>query len=450
MNAMLGFAWLTVRQAQEALRAGRLEEAQRLLEQPDVLGQRGAADVLLKLAAAYAERGERALARDDAEGAWHELLAAERLQTADRAGDRLRQALVRLGLAEVRALLQANEPLRADQAAAALRARSVRVPELQVLEEAIKAWLSAREMADHGELGPAVEALDRAAKLLGAPAYLAAARADLERRREAFTGLIGRLHEAAEGARWREVSELAEQVLAVAPQHNEARRARGRAWKAVEPVTVAMGPAQANGEAHDEPLTPRFLLWIDGVGGYLVCLGSRLTLGQHSLDARADVPLLADVSRVHATLSRDSEGYVIEATQNLRVNNQPTTRALLKSNDRLTLGTTCQLQFRQPVPVSATARLDVMSGHRLPLSVDGVLLMADTLLLGAGPQAHVVVPELKQPVVLFRHKDGLGLKHTGALTVDGQQCPERGLLRPSASVVGPDVTFALEPVGDRM
>jgi len=31
---MLGFAWLTLRQAQEALKNGRLEEAQRLLEQP--------------------------------------------------------------------------------------------------------------------------------------------------------------------------------------------------------------------------------------------------------------------------------------------------------------------------------------------------------------------------------------------------------------------------------
>jgi hypothetical protein len=446
---MFGFAWLTLRQAQEALRAGRLEEAQRLLEQPGVATQRGGADLLLKLAAAFAERGERALARDDPEGAWHDLLAAERLQTADRNAERLREALVRLGLAQVRALLQTGEPGRADQAAAALRARSVRVSELQVLEEATRAWLSARELADLGDFGPALAAFDRAGKLLGSPPALAGPRAELERRQDVFGRLIGRLHEAVEAARWRDVSELAEQVLAIAPQHAEARKARGRAWKSVEPVTVAMGPAP-DGESTTEALPPRFLLWVDGVGGYLVCLGNRLTLGQATLDSRADVPLLADVSRLHATLSRDGEGYVIEATRDLRVNGQPATRALLKPNDRLTLGATCQLQFRLPVPLSATARLDVTSGHHLPLAVDGVLLMAETLLLGPGPQAHVVVPDAEAPVVLFRHKDGLGLKHTGGLTVDGQKCPERGLLRPNACVVGRDLTFALEPVGERM
>src|SRR5262249_38997207 len=156
---------------------------------------------------------------------------------------------------------------------------------------------------------------------------------------------------------------------------------------------------------------------IDGVGGYLVCLGARLTFGQAALDGRIDVPLVADVSRLHASLTRDSEGYLLEAVRPIQVNGQTATRALLQSGDRVTLGETCQFLSRRPVPGSTTARLDLVSGHRLPLSVAGVLLMADPLVLGSGPQAHVTVADLKEPVILFRHKDGLGLRHTGRLWV---------------------------------
>jgi hypothetical protein len=197
-------------------------------------------------------------------------------------------------------------------------------------------------------------------------------------------------------------------------------------------------------------LASRFLLWIDGVGGYLVCLGSRIALGQASADGHVDVPFVADVSRVHATLTRDAEGYVLEGSRLIQVNGQTTTRALLRANDRVTLGPSCQFQFRQPVPLSTTARLDLVSGHRLPLSVDGILLMAETLILGSGPQVHVAMPDLQQPFVLFRHKDGLGYRHAGALTINGQKGAERGVLGPRAAVTGDDFAFALESVGTRL
>jgi hypothetical protein len=102
------------------------------------------------------------------------------------------------------------------------------------------------------------------------------------------------------------------------------------------------------------------------------------------------------------------------------------------------------------VPVSASARLDIVSGHRLRLAVDAVLLMADTLVLGPDPQAHVVIPDLKQPVVLYRQKGGLGVRHTGPLAVNGRPVRERANLDPVATVTGEDFALALEPVAKRM
>jgi hypothetical protein len=283
-------------------------------------------------------------------------------------------------------------------------------------------------------------------RLLGANGSLEVFHADLTRQQTLFPELLLRLHEAAQAERWREVLELAEQVLAQAPQHTEARALRGRAWRALEPITVAASPTMSDPEAGPvDPLPPRFLLWIDGVGGYLVCVGNRLTFGQATAGARVDVPLVADVSRLHATLTRDPEGYVLEAVRPIQVNGSTATRALLRSGDRVTLGATCQFQFRLPVPGSNTARVDLMSGHRLPTAVDGVILLAETLVLGPGPGSHIHAPDLKQPVVLFRHRDGLGMRHAGEFRVNGQKSTGRTILPPSATVAGEDIAFAIEP-----
>jgi hypothetical protein len=442
---MLGFAWLTLRQAQEALKNGRLEEAQRLLEQPVARSHRRTHELVVNLARRFVERGERCLDLDDVEGAWRDLLLAEALGTAERTGDRLRQTLTGLGMAELRALLQAGDTARSEEAVAHLRQRRVRSAELQVLEQGLRAWAHARDLAGRGEFGLALDTAEPAARLLGVNARFKAFQNELERQKTVFPELLVRLHEAAEAERWREVIERVEQVLTAAPQHAEARALRLRAWRAIEPAAVQISVTDEESNGPVDPLPPRFLLWIDGVGGYLVCLGNRLTFGHGLVDARVDVPLVADVSRLHATLSRDAEGYVMEAVRPIQVNGATVTRALLQPGDRVTLGSTCQFLFRLPVPGNSTARLDLVSGHRLPTAVDAVLLMAETLVLGPGPQAHVVAPDLRRPMILFRHRNGLGLRHETELRVNGQKSSGRTILGPRATVSAEDVTFAVEP-----
>lgn len=451
---MLGFAWLTLRQAQEAIRTGRLEEAKRLLNQPAAQGHRKQASLVLQLAGAFAERGDRRLQQDDTESAWRDLIQAESLQTGERSVDRLRQALNRLAVAEVRATLQTGDLRRAEEAIARYRGRRVTVSELGVLDEAVRAWLHSRELADLGEFAAARESFERVRKLLPTPVHLVEQfRQELEQRRQSCDALLVRLNEVCAEARWSEAIDLAGQVLALAPNHPEARRLRSQAWKAVAPATLPGQPAmlpppnQAVGEGGP---APRYLLWIDGVGGYLVCLGSRITLGQAAPGSCVDVPLIADVSRLHASLTRDREGYLLEAMRAAQVNGQAVSQALLRPEDRITLGASCQLIFRQPAPVSLSARLDVVSGHRLPLAIDAALLMADTLVLGPGSQVHVTVPDLKEPVIVFRNKDRLGLRSSGPLTINGQPSTGRCLLDAHATVLAGDCTFSVEPAGPRL
>src|SRR5438132_1640214 len=189
-----------------------------------------------------------------------------------------------------------------------------------------------------------------------------------------------------------------------------------------------------------------FLLWIDGVGSYLVCLKPRVTLGLPGGEAAPDLAILADISRHHATLQRDTEGYFLEAVRKTALNGQTVEKAFLRSGDRLTLGNACQLLFTQPVPISASARLDLVSGQRWLHPVSAVLLMAETLVFGPGPQAHVVVRELKQPLILFRPREGLAVRYGGPLVIGGRPHKERGPLVPGAHVTTDVLSFALECV----
>jgi hypothetical protein len=448
---MLGFAWLTLRQAQEALKNGRLEEAHRLLCQPAAQGHKRSWELLREVGKGFVDRGQCHLRHLDAPAAWNDLIAAEQLGVVNSSAGKLRQELAGIGLEEVRKLLEAGEPARALEVITQLRNRSVHHPELAMFEEAAKNWVRARDQAGRGEFAQALQTVDRVSKLFGATrSAVAEFTGCLERKKHAFPALQLQLHEVLDRKEWREVLRVSEQVLALAPQHAEAQRARAQAWKMIEPATLPHAKREGRADAEMEtgrPAGERFFLWIDGIGGYLVCLGNRITLGQATPDAYVDIPLYADVSRMHATLARESEGYLLEANRSLLVNGQPVERALLQSGDRITLGGSCQLLFRQPVPVSATARLDLVSGHRLPVTVDGVLLMADTLVLGSGPQAHVSMPDLEHPIVLYRQKEELGIRHAGALTINGERYHERGVLRLASSVAGDDFAFAIEPAG---
>jgi hypothetical protein len=194
----------------------------------------------------------------------------------------------------------------------------------------------------------------------------------------------------------------------------------------------------------------RFLLWVDGVGGYLVCMDDHIVLGRAGPDSHADIPLMGDLSRNHATLLRNGEAYVLQAHQASFVNGKPVVdQTVLHDGDVIRLGSTVELEFRQPSPVSATARLAIVSRHRLPLAVDGVLLMAETCIVGDAAQAHIPAPTLKSPVVLYRQAGALWCRAIGAFDVDGRTCASRAPLTMQSSVLGDGFSFSLEPLGSQ-
>ncbi len=477
--------WLTFRQAKEAVRHGRPEEAHRLLAPLSAEGYRKAGRMLREVAAAYVARGEKAHRADNAEAAWKDLLAAEALNTGDARVSSLRTALTRIGVAECAAALEAAKPMHVLAVVGRLRDRHTSRPDLDTMETLAQDWVMAQEMADRGDFLLAQSAVDtiRTRMAMTPTTGLDAFAKQLEGRHERFRTAVAHLSEAAEANKWADAAKWAAEVIAAAPNHREARTIQVRAWEGLKPATASYHglvadmvplvvephhaafayaptksaeprngsrPSSRRSESLSGGLPKRFLLWIDGVGGYLVCLSNRVTFGQATADAPIDVPLFADVSRMHAEMARDGEGYLVESTRGLHVNGSPHERCLLKCGDRVTLGTSCQFLFRQPVSISPSARLELVSGHRLPLAVDGVLLMADNLILGPGSQTHIVLPWASTNIILYRSKDGLGVKFAGSFTVDNSPCRERANLTLPASVAAEAFSFTIEPVGARL
>lgn len=485
--------WLVLRQAQEAVANHRPEDAHKLIEPLIAEGYRRAWRLARDVVREYADRATKFLDQHNPDAAWRDLLAAEALNTGEKIVAGLRQTLARLGMVQARAALEAGNPHETITAVGKLRDRGVRHPDLTRLEEAAQDWGLAIELADRGEFLRALAELDKLRpKLPCPPAAFDRFRAAIEDRHSRFRSAVGQLYDAAEARLWREALAAAEAVLAVAPEHREAKAIRGKAWLAAAPATAdylpskevptdtrsrqdkspasnAMGTTDpySNGSAASKSslasqssslsaslnptMVKRFLLWIDGVGGYLVCLSNRVTFGQATSDGPVDVPLFADVSRLHAEITRDGEGYVVESGKAVLVNGNEATRAVLSGGDRVTLGATCQFLFHKPVSVSSTARLELTSGHRLPVAVDGVLLMGNEVMLGPGPDAHVILPHVPAPVLIYRSKDGLGVRVPhGSFRVDDRPYTDRAAL-PLPSIVNAETfTFAVEPVAARL
>ena len=96
------------------------------------------------------------------ESAWKDLNRVSALAAPTDAGvARLRDVLVKLALAEVRAMLEAGKPLQALEAIARLRERPADSPAIPPLADCARDWQTALDHADRGEFDQARPLLTR-------------------------------------------------------------------------------------------------------------------------------------------------------------------------------------------------------------------------------------------------------------------------------------------------
>ncbi len=195
------------------------------------------------------------------------------------------------------------------------------------------------------------------------------------------------------------------------------------------------------------PPGPRFLMWIDGVGGYLVCEGDEVVLGQPVPGSQADVPILGDLSRDHAAIRRSGEGYLLVPRRATKLNSREIHEpAPLADGAMIELGRGVRLKFRQPHPLSRTARLEFVSRHRTQPPTDGVLLLAESCILGAVASAHVVCPSWDRQVVLLRTGGELRCRTVGDFQIDGEPAVSPAPIQRGSHISGDGFSVKLEEV----
>jgi hypothetical protein len=191
-----------------------------------------------------------------------------------------------------------------------------------------------------------------------------------------------------------------------------------------------------------------FQVWVDGVGGYLVCPGPSVTAGSFVEQPGIEIPLQADLRRRHLRLELQCDRFLATPLGPTQLNGQRLSQpTLLADGSVLTLTGQVRWRFTQPHPLSSSARLDYLSPHRsIPWS-DAVLLLADTLVFGPARCNHVVCPDWNHDLVLFRRHGQLYARSDSPLCVDGRPVGNVAALRLDSSITGEEGGFSvkLEP-----
>ncbi len=191
----------------------------------------------------------------------------------------------------------------------------------------------------------------------------------------------------------------------------------------------------------------RMILWVDAVGGFLLCPNHKVVIGQAIPSSGVDIAIQADISRRHATIYRDGEGYLIMPATNTSIDGRDIDAAhYLSESCTIGLGSHVRLLFQKPHPLSGSARLKIASHHRSEPAVDGVLLTADSIVLGPNPTSHVIVRDTPNDLIVYRGEKRWMFRTSGPFEIDGRRVNEPVPIEPGSRVSGRDFSLSLESV----
>lgn len=457
---------LKLREAEEAYRHGRLDEAGRLVSQDELRQYLPGQQLAAKVASAIAERARRQVAAGDTAAGWRDLETAQALAGETNELLAARHELVARALAEVENYLAADDPSGALLRMEQLERFKISGDQLRALKQIARWMESARTLCRRGKFAEAESQFASAAALRPDLAILEDRRAACQERQVKSRDLADQMHRALAAFDWSKTLAVADELLEMAPEFRPAVDARKRAWAEVgakgDETRYVLRPAARRGlDAAAAELQPggvalaegpaqtgdRFLLWVDAVGGYLVCLANEVVIGQAAPGNKIDLPLKGDLSRRHAIIRREGENYLLEPLAEVRVEGRLITSAThLSDGTELEFGSGVKLRFRKPHVLSASARLEFTSRHRTQPYADGILLMAESCVLGPKWHNHVVCRDWADDLVLYRHDHELYCRSMRPLEIDGQIIDGRGRITRSSHISSEDFSLSLEEI----
>ena len=197
----------------------------------------------------------------------------------------------------------------------------------------------------------------------------------------------------------------------------------------------------------DSPMKS-YMLWIDGVGAWQLCVGSSFSIGAPTFESKsADITLLANISRQHASIHFANDQWRVATDHPTTISGRTVnSTAGICSGDQLCLAERVKLGFRIPSVLSSSAVIDFESNHRPEHTVDGIILMVDHCLLGPRHDQHIYCPDWPDVVVLYVQDGTLRCRSAVPLKIDGKTVSDSAPLRHGAVVDGEDLRFRIEEI----
>lgn len=370
-----------------------------------------------------------------------------------------------ISIRNIEAILETGDFREAQARIEKLERRSARHSRLRQLREAIRYVESAKKLSRLGKFSEAQAKLNEAFCVHAESEVIRQMQKQCSASLEKSHELTRTLYSALHAEDWNQVAALAEQLLKMSPENMVARDARRRAWSQVgtpsgvsrvlsgthvwvgDRTTMEINASLRGVAVNPSKSKKRFNLWLDAVGGYLVCPSEIVMLGQATAASQIAVPILADISRRHAKICRKGDGYLIEPLARVAIEDQEIQEVtLLTDGDLVELGKSVRFRFRQPHPLSATARLEFLSGHRTQPSADAVILMAESCVLGPHWRNHVVCRDWPGDLVLFWQDGELHCRSDEPFEVDGKMSDGLSRLQPNSRVSTDCFSMSLEGV----
>jgi len=190
----------------------------------------------------------------------------------------------------------------------------------------------------------------------------------------------------------------------------------------------------------------RRMLWIDGVGGFLITPGAEWTIGGSAADQSPEViKVIGAIPSRAARIRRQGSDYILEPLAETKLSDVPTGRpTLLRDDDTIELGGTVAIAFHRPHPLSASARLRPSGRHRFDPRADAVILLADSCVIGPSTGAHIRCPQWPVDVVLTADKGSWQVRAPQPISLDGREVGKRGTIDGRCRIESEGISFSIE------
>ncbi len=465
------FFWRSkFRKVAEQIAAGKLSEATALFLQSHLYEFNGGADLAGRLANHLMTRAQTKASADDFLTAWQDLNHAERLfDLANSACPpqllRQRQQLLELAIESAAAHLNSGRPVQALRVIADLKRQRILDSRADQIESLANRIHQAELLAGQGQWANAKKLLEKVVAQRPDLAWVQSRNQALTQQTATAGGLKDQLQSALQESHWTAARQVSTQLLDISPHYQLAADALRRSLQRQQPPPKVDPPAAVEPALHDTSAGKlsdtdanllrsaartkmnRMMLWVDGVGGFLLCLDPQVILGRALPDAGVEIPIIGDLRRRHLRIARTGNDYLATALADVSVGGRMLAGPhLLQNNQQMTLGSTVAIKFRLPHPLSTSARLDVTSRHRTQPWSDAVILVADTIIMGPRNTSHIICPEMDSELIMCLGQNGWTARFGGNIEVDGQVCSNQAELTEHCHITGDGFSMTLETV----